>query len=126
MDKIMIGASARTPEVDFDFEANAFSLKGECYPENIAEFFAPLVDRLKEHFARLRGAGVDFSFELVYFNSSSAKAILGLFDLLDATAKAGNDVAISWACEEGDDMQEMGEEFAEDLQAAKFRLHHGA
>jgi hypothetical protein len=122
MDRIRIGASARTPEVDFDFDANAFSLTGECYPENIAEFFAPLMDRLTEHLGRLRGARVDFAFALVYFNSSSAKAILGLFDLLDVTAKAGNDVVISWACEEGDDIQEMGEEFAEDLTAAKFRL----
>ncbi|MBF0482303.1 MAG: DUF1987 domain-containing protein [Desulfovibrionaceae bacterium] len=125
MDTLKIGASARTPEVDFDFDANVYRLKGECYPEDIAEFFAPLMDRLREHFARLRGARVDFTFELIYFNSSSAKAILGLFDLLEQTAKAGNDVAIVWACEEGDDIQEMGEEFAEDLTAAKFRLQLG-
>lgn len=125
MDNIRIGATARTPEVDFDFAANVFALAGECYPEDIAEFFAPLLDKLGEHFARLRGARVDFNFSLAYFNSSSAKAILGLFGLLDKTAKAGNDVMISWACEEGDDMQEMGEEFAEDLSAAKFRLNLG-
>ena len=48
---------------------------------------------------------------------------MGLFDTLDEVAKAGNRVTITWTYDEDDDnMQEMGEEFSEDLEHAQFRL----
>lgn len=122
MSILHLPATERTPELSFDFASNAFNLKGESYPENIAEFFGEPMARLKDHLAALKGASVAFHFELSYFNSSSAKIILGLFSLLEEAAEAGNQVRITWACEEGDDMQEMGEEFAEDLDKAQFEL----
>jgi len=46
-----------------------------------------------------------------------------LFESLDAVASKGNRVRVIWICEEDDDnMQEMGEEFAEDLTQAEFQL----
>ncbi|MBU1041400.1 MAG: DUF1987 domain-containing protein [Proteobacteria bacterium] len=122
MSTLHIPATERTPELLFDFAANTFSLKGESYPENIAEFFGEPVGKLKEHLGAQAGQRIAFHFALPYFNSSSAKTIMGLFSLLDQAAEDGNDVLITWTCEEGDDMQEMGEEFAEDLDAAKFEL----
>jgi len=122
MSALQIPATERTPELSFDFAANVFSLKGESYPENIAEFFGEPMGKLKEHLAAQAGQKIVFHFELSYFNSSSAKTIMTLFDLMEDAADAGNDVLITWTCEEGDDMQEMGEEFAEDLDAAKFEL----
>jgi hypothetical protein len=122
MSTLHLPATERTPEVVFDFAANSFSLKGESYPENIAEFFGGPVGQLKDHLAALSGQPVAFHFELSYFNSSSAKIIMNLFSMLEEAAEAGNPVHITWACEEGDDMQEMGEEFAEDLDKAQFEL----
>ncbi|MBU1041398.1 MAG: DUF1987 domain-containing protein [Proteobacteria bacterium] len=122
MENIKIPAEERSLEVDFDFAANTFSLSGRSFPENVPEFFGPLVDKLKEHFATQKGARIVFSFSLVYFNSPSAKYVLGLFDLLERTAEAGNEVKILWACEKDDDMQEMGEDMAEDLESATFEL----
>ncbi len=122
MDNIKIPAQERSLEVDFDFSANVFSLSGRSFPENVPEFFGPLVDKLKEHFAAQKGQGITFNFSLVYFNSPSAKYVLGLFDLLEQTAKAGNEVKITWACEHDDDMQEMGADMAGDLDAATFEL----
>ena len=122
MNNIIIAAQERSLAVDFDFGANVFNLSGRSFPENVPEFFGPLVDKLKEHFAALQGQRIVFNFSLVYFNSPSAKYVMGLFDLLEATAARGNEVLITWACEEDDDMQEMGEDMAEDLSAAKFEL----
>ena len=122
MNTLHMPATERTPELLFDFAANAFSLKGESYPENIAEFYSSPVGQLKEHLTAQKGQKIAFHFELPYFNSSSAKIILGLFSMLEQAAEDGNEVLITWTCEEGDDMQEMGEEFAEDLDAAKFEL----
>jgi len=122
MSTLHLPATERTPEVLFDFAANNFLLKGESYPENIAEFFGGPITQLKEHLSALEGGKISFTFELSYFNSSSAKTIMGLFAMLEEAADVGNDVIVTWACEEGDDMQEMGEEFAEDLDKAKFEL----
>ncbi len=48
---------------------------------------------------------------------------MGLFDSLDETAGNGNDVTVIWVHEIDDDnMEEMGEEFGEDLEHAKFEL----
>ena len=121
MENIKIEATDRSPEIDFDFAANTFLVRGESYPEDVSAFFGSLIGRLEEHLAGLDGASVHFTFELIYFNSSTAKVLMGLFDALDDTAKSGNDVLVSWVYEAGDDnMEEMGEEFGEDLESARF------
>ena len=79
--------------------------------------------QLEEHLEGLEGAQVHFTFEFVYFNSSTAKVVMNLFDLLDSTAERGNAVTIIWAFEKDDDnMEELGEEFGEDLEHATFTL----
>lgn len=121
MENIKIEATDRSPEIDFDFDNNTFLVKGESYPEDVTAFFGPVISQLEEHLGGLDGASVQFIFELIYFNSSTAKVLMGLFDALDDTAKSGNEVVVTWIYEEGDDnMEEMGEEFGEDLESAKF------
>lgn len=123
MENINIAAMERSPEVDFNFTANTFLLKGESYPEDISVFYGPVIGKLEEHLGSISGAKVHFAFELIYFNSSTAKVLMGLFEILDETAAKGNEVLITWAYEEDDDnMEEMGEEFGEDLENAAFEL----
>jgi hypothetical protein len=123
MENIKIEGMERSPEVDFDFGANVFLLKGESYPEDVTSFFGPVIGKLEEHLQSISGEKIQFNFELIYFNSSTAKVLMGLFEILDEAAAEGNDVLITWAHEEDDDnMEEMGEEFGEDLENAKFEL----
>jgi len=123
MEKIRIEATDRSPEIDFDFEAGVFSIRGESYPEDVASFFGPVIDRLDSHLNDLSGGSIRFDFELIYFNSSSAKVLMGLFDALEATAANGVDVSINWIYDADDDtMEELGEEFAEDLSHARFNM----
>ena len=122
-ENIKIDGAERSPEINFDFEANTFHLKGESYPEDITAFYGQVIDTLEEHLSGLKGATVQFTFELIYFNSSTAKVLMGLFDSLDETAGNGNDVTVIWVHESDDDnMEEIGEEFGEDLEHAKFEL----
>ena len=123
MESIKIANSERSPEIDFNFGENQYLVKGESYPEDITAFYGPIIEKLEEHLSGLKGASVRFSFELIYFNSSTAKVLMGLFETLDETAGNGNDVTITWIHEEDDDnMEEMGEEFGEDLEHAAFKL----
>lgn len=65
-----------------------------------------------------------FPFELIYFNSSTAKVLMGLFEILDEAAGNGNEALITWSHEEDDDnMEEMGEEFGEGLENGTFELN---
>lgn len=123
MENIIITATERAPEINFDFASNTFVLKGESYPEDVSAFYGPVIGALEEHLSALDGAAVTFTFELIYFNSSTAKVLMGLFDTLDECAENGNNVSIFWSYEKDDDnMEELGEEFGEDIEHAKFEM----
>ncbi|MDV7339619.1 DUF1987 domain-containing protein [Terasakiella sp. A23] len=123
MENIKLASTERSPEVDFDFEKNVFFLRGESYPEDVNEFYGPVMEKLESHFEAQSGQDITFTFELIYFNSSTAKILMALFELFDETCEAGNQVSIKWAYEEDDDnMLELGEEYGEDLEHASFEL----
>jgi SiaC family regulatory phosphoprotein len=123
MQNFTIPASTRTPAIDFDFGKNHLKLSGESYPEDVTEFYNPVFSALDTYLATLGPGSCRFDFELIYLNSSSAKAVMMLMDKLDAAAAKGAAVDVHWFYDEEDDtMQELGEEFGEDLENAKFHL----
>jgi hypothetical protein len=120
---LKIAATDRSPEVDFDFARHRLKLKGESYPEDVAGFYAPVFSALDDYLAGLSGGACRFEFELIYFNSSSARAIMSLLEKLEDAAARGASVSIHWYYDEEDDtMQELGEEFGEDLEHATFNV----
>jgi len=123
MQNLVIPATARTPAIHFDFSSNHLKISGESYPEDVTEFYKPVFSALDTYLATLASGSCRFDFELIYINSSSAKAILMLMDKLDAAAANGASVDVYWFYDvEDDTMQELGEEFGEDLESAKFHL----
>jgi hypothetical protein len=123
MNPIRIAKTARTPQIDFDFASNRFVIAGESYPEDVSAFYGPLLKTITAYFVGLSDAAISFRFELIYFNSSTAKIVMELFEALEEAAVSGNQVVITWVYEAGDDnIKELGEEFAEELSDAKFML----
>ena len=123
MQNLVIPATARTPAIDFDVGKNHLKLSGESYPEDVTEFYNPVFSALDAYLSTLGAGSCRFDFELIYLNSSSAKAVMMLMDKLDAAAARGAAVDVYWFYDEEDDtMQELGEEFGEDLENAKFYL----
>ena len=123
MQNLEIPATARTPAVKFDFGQSHLKLVGESYPEDVTEFYNPIFASLDAYLAELGDGKCRFDFELIYLNSSSAKAIMMLMDKLDAAAANGATIDVFWYYDKEDDtMQELGEEFGEDLESAKFHL----
>ncbi|MBF0448092.1 MAG: DUF1987 domain-containing protein [Magnetococcales bacterium] len=123
MDNIKIEKTERSPELDFNFEENVFTIRGESYPEDVPAFYGPHIDALENHLAGMDSGSIGFNFELIYFNSTSAKIIMRLFDLLEDTAARGLEVTINWRFDADDDnMEELGEEFGEDIEEATFNL----
>jgi hypothetical protein len=123
MENLVIPATARTPEVSFDFDKHHLKLAGESYPEDVTEFYNPVFAALDDYLKSLGNGKCRFDFELIYLNSSSAKAIMMVMDKLDAAAANGASVDVFWFYDKEDDtMQELGEEFGEDLANAAFHL----
>ena len=122
MEILQIEATERTPGIKFDYKNHTFEIIGEAYPENSDEFFRPIMDSLQEYVGNGSSALVKFVFKLIYFNSSSARVLMKLFELLDEMAETRK-VEIEWHYHEEDDtMEEFGEEFAEDMENASFQL----
>jgi SiaC family regulatory phosphoprotein len=120
---IDIAATSRTPAVSFDYAKHHLRISGESYPEDVTEFYGPVLSSLDAYLAELGGGSCRFDFELIYLNSSSAKAIMMLMDKLELAASKGASIDIHWYYDKEDDtMQELGEEFGEDLENVKFHL----
>jgi hypothetical protein len=123
MDNIVIPASERSPDVELNFSTGKMKLRGESYPEDVAAFYGPVMAALNKYLGGLTDADVCFDIELVYFNSSSAKALMNLLLLLEKAGAAGNRIVVNWHFSSDDDtMQEFGEDFSEDLEHVKFNL----
>jgi len=122
-DPLNIEPTSRTPAVVFDFANNHLKVAGESYPEDVTEFYRPVFDALDAYLGAVGQGSFRFDFELIYLNSSSAKAVMMLMDKLEAAAKDGASVDVYWFYDKEDDtMQELGEEFGEDLESATFHL----
>jgi hypothetical protein len=123
MDKLNIDPTDNSPAIDFDFAAGRFAIAGESYPENVAAFFGPVLERLSTYLESKSDGAITFSFEMIYFNSSTAKVLMEIFDVLEDTAGRGVDVTVNWRHDAEDDtMKELGEEFGEDLVKVTFNL----
>lgn len=127
MDSLKIPATERSPDVDFDFDAGILSLRGESYPEDASAVFGPIFAALDHFLAQADGRDIRFDFELIYFNSSSAKALMNMFQMLDNSAKGGIRIVVNWFfAPEDETMKEFGEDFSEDLEHVTFNLVAGS
>lgn len=123
MDNLRIPGTERTPSVDFEFTTGRLSLTGESYPENASAVFAPIFAALEAYLPQAKGQEVRFTVSLVYFNSSSAKALMNIFQVMERAAIDGVRITIDWVYAEGDEtMLEFGEDFSEDLENVVFNL----
>ena len=123
MENLIIEQTERSPRVYFDYTNHVLELSGEAYPENNDEFYRPIFESLQAYFNNEHKIGIKFIFKMVYFNSSSARMLMKLFELLDDAARKGRPVIIEWYCHNDDDtMQEFGEDYSEDIEHATFTM----
>ncbi len=127
MKSLIIEETQATPKVILDLLNNNYEIEGCSRPENVREFYLPIIEWLKEYYQnmddRLIAKHADnqlvFKFKLDYFNSSSAKFILDILILINKIYEKGLNMRIDWYYDENDDdMKEVGEELSEvvDLQ----------
>ena len=112
---INIAAGKSTPRIILDENEGQYVIEGHSYPENSNLFYKPVIGWMKEslsaHIDDLR-----LKIKLLYINTSSTKALMYLFDLMDEAYRKGLPVGIDWYYDEENEMaKETGEEFKEEL-----------
>jgi len=110
-----------TPYVLIDEERGYMKLEGECYHENVFEFFTEINEWLKK-FLSTDFTEFTFDCELKYFNSSTVRILLNM--LLEMDRSAGSDrVVVNWITTKNNRIIiECGEDFQEGLENIKFNL----
>lgn len=116
--KLIIDKTNTTPEVVFDPEKKIFKISGESRPSDVREFYDQIISWLIDFRQELTKSNdlkypVNFSFNLEYFNSSSAKLILDICKVLSSLKLNGFNVTINWCYDHEDiDMLEVGKELS--------------
>lgn len=123
MEALIIEKTQSTPYIHFDQNTNLLVLKGESFPENSAKFYAPVLAWLEEYLALMGNEKVTVEFEIVYFNSSTSKVYMTIFDMLENAVQDGRSISVLWKCDRGNETAiECGEEFKEDLENLPFHI----
>lgn len=120
MEKLIIEATVNSPRIVLDPESKKFEFSGESRPENVRNFYLPVLEWLETYTSQESGldkpqrtSALDCVFNFEYFNSTSAKYILDIFKSLNALDALGVELDIKWFYEEDDeDMLEVGEEMS--------------
>lgn len=121
MNALNVAPTEFSPKIILDEVSSKFEVSGESRPENANKFFAPVIAWLeqyqlvlyweKQKFGKTRK--IVFEFNLGYFNSTSAKFILDILNLLDKFFQEGYDIKVVWHYDVRDeDMMDSGEEFS--------------
>ena len=123
MENLNISATKSSPEIVFNAQTAILSIVGESYPENTTQFYEPILKWIEDFIEEVDDQEVILNMELIYFNSSSSKVLMDVFDTLEDFSDDGKNIVVNWIYDEENDASlEYGEEFAEDIESLTFNL----
>lgn len=114
MNNLRIESTQSTPSIFADAQAGTVTMRGDSYPENSFELFSPVMQWVEDY---LRDAdhALTLNLHLLYLNTSSVKAMMDIFDILEEAHREGRTVAVNWYYDEQNErVAELAEEFKED------------
>jgi hypothetical protein len=113
MEALRIAATDDSPEVILDKENQEMRISGKSLPEDVVEFYQPVLDWL-EAYRKAPNASTVFQLKLLYFNTASSKMIMDILMIFEEMVEEGHEVRIQWyALSSDEDMQEAGQEYEE-------------
>jgi len=119
MEKMILTPTIFTPRVILDHEEAFFEIAGESRPQDVREFFFPIIEWMDNFGESLLSSDnnrkpVIFNFNFNYFNSGSAKCILDICKILARLKSQDLEASVRWHYVKGDeDMLEAGREMAQ-------------
>ncbi|ETR74025.1 MAG: lipoprotein [Candidatus Magnetoglobus multicellularis str. Araruama] len=118
MNNLVINKTKTTPEINFDCNTHQLSISGHSYPENISEFYGSIFMWLEEYLDQVdEDQSITVNIDLTYFNSTSSKVMMDMFDIFDEAVDDGKNITLNWIYDKEDpDSLEFGEEFQDNLE----------
>ncbi|MGE0076596.1 MAG: DUF1987 domain-containing protein [Bacteroidales bacterium] len=118
MKKLHLLPKKDSPEVVFEPQTGSFSIVGVSHPENISNFFDPVMKWLDEYLAEIIKTGISKPIKLrlffKYINSASYKYLITFLQKMNEFVDAGVAVNLEWQYEpEDEDMRDAGYELME-------------
>jgi hypothetical protein len=114
MKSLVINAEADSPyypEVYFNADTGVCEISGESYMEEAYKFYLPLINWIKEFVLNEKNP-LTFNVRLIYFNTSSSRLILDIFDMLKKFRDDGNKIKVNWYFDPDDpDVKDEVEDF---------------
>lgn len=115
MNDFSIPGSQSTPAISGNWTDGVLSMQGDSYPENSFELFGPVIE-WTQHFLADSASPLRLELKLLYLNTSSVKAIMDLFDLLEEAHLGGRVVAVNWYYDRRNErVAQLAAEFKEDF-----------
>jgi hypothetical protein len=109
MERYFVEATKMTPQIELDPDKKVYSLTGNSRPENPMQFYKPMFEWLNAFFEETSEKMI-FEVKMDYFNTSTSKILLDLFELFEKFAES-KDLHVIWYYQSDDEeMQEAGEE----------------
>ena len=110
-----ITGSPSTPSVTGNWAQGLLRMQGDSYPENSFEFFSPIIAWLECFLQNPPAPMLRVELRLVYMNTSSVKAMMDIFDLLEDAHKQGRQVRVDWYYDSRNErVVDLADEFRED------------
>jgi len=108
-----IEATQSTPEIKLDKEQSKIEMSGRSLPENVKEFYGPVINWLDEY-VKTPNDKTKVVLDFEYFNTASSKMIMDILERIKEIKKQGKEIDVDWCyIEEDDDMLEAGEDYSE-------------
>jgi len=118
MNDLNIPGSQSTPSIRTERAAGLLHMAGDSYPENSFEFFAEVIAWVEDYLAQEQRP-LRLELHLVYMNTSSVKAMLDIFDMLEDAHGQGREVSIAWYYDPRNErVVDLADEFKEDCSFA--------
>ncbi len=114
MTDLIIPGTQSVPDVLGDWQAGILAMNGDSYPENAFSLFDQIIKWVEKYLAADSRA-LSLELRLIYLNTSSVRAMMDIFDLLETAAAGGRRVAVNWYFDSANErVGELAAEFKED------------
>ena len=115
MNDIDIAGSESTPRIRADWRAGRLEMSGDSYPENSFELFQPILQWVGAFLDSGTPRPLAVELQLLYLNTSSVRAMMEIFDILQEANEQGRPVAVTWRYDgRNERVADLAGEFKED------------
>ena len=111
---MIIEATEETPKIILDINSGSMEFTNRSLPEDAVAFYQPVVEWIKTYSVNPSPETI-CTVKLEYYNTSSAKQLYKIFNLLEELSKKSN-VEVRWYYQPEDkDMQASGDRYSKML-----------